>query len=53
LPKAPDTDTTAADVAAPPPDTSAAKDLTDQEEAADETESQVEKESAGGPGVEQ
>jgi hypothetical protein len=53
LPKAPDTDTTAADVPPPPPDTSAAKDLTDQEEAADETETQVGQESAGGPGVEQ
>ena len=52
LPKAPDTATTAADVPTPPPDTAAAKDLTDQEEAADETETQVEQESAGGPGVE-
>ena len=52
LPKAPDTATTAADVQPPPPDTSAAKDLTDQEEAADETETQVEQESSGGLGVE-
>ena len=40
-------------MAAAPPDTSAAKDLTDQEEAADETETQVEEQSAGGPGIEQ
>jgi hypothetical protein len=52
LPKAPDTATTATDVPPPSPDTSAAKDLTDQEDAADETETQVEHESSGGPGVE-
>ena len=48
LPKAPDTGTTASDVPPPAPDTTAAKDLTDQEEAADQTETQVEQESAGG-----
>ncbi|MGH9504932.1 MAG: hypothetical protein ACRD20_18930 [Terriglobales bacterium] len=51
LPKAPDTATTGTDVPPPSPDTSAAKDLTDQEEAADETETQVEHESSGAPGV--
>ncbi len=51
LPKAPDTATTAADVPPPSPDTSAAKDLTDQEDAADATETQVEHESSGGPGA--
>jgi hypothetical protein len=50
LPKAPDTSTTASDVPPPPPDTNAAKDLTDQEAAADQTEKQVKQETAGGPG---
>ncbi len=49
LPKAPDTGTVASDVPPPPPDTDAAKELTDQEKAADETESQVEQESAAAP----
>lgn len=48
LPKAPDTGTTASDVPPPPPDQTAAKDLTDQEAAADQTEGQVKQESAGG-----
>ena len=52
LPKAPDTGTTASDVPPPPPDTDAAHDLTDQEAAADQAETQVEQESAGGPGAE-
>jgi len=49
LPKAPDTGTTASDVPPPAPDTDAAKELTDQEKAADETETQVEQESAAAP----
>ena len=53
LPKAPDTGTTASDVPVPPPDTDAAKDLTDQEKAADQTETQVEQESAAGPDQQQ
>jgi hypothetical protein len=48
LPKAPDTGTTASDVPPPAPDRTAAKDLTDQEAAADQTETQVKQESAGG-----
>jgi hypothetical protein len=46
LPKAPDTGTTASDVPLPPPDTNAAKDLTDQQAAADQTEQQVREETA-------
>jgi hypothetical protein len=53
LPKAPDTGTTASDVPVPPPDTDAAKDLTDQEKAADQAETQVEQESAAGPDEQQ
>lgn len=49
LPKAPDTGTTASDVPLPPPDTNAAKDLSDQEAAADQAETQVKQESAAGP----
>jgi hypothetical protein len=49
LPKAPDTDTTASDVPPPTPDTAAAKDLTDQEAAADQTETQVKQETAEAP----
>ncbi len=49
LPKAPDTGTVASDVPPPPPDTDAAKELTDQEKAANETETQVEQESAAAP----
>ncbi len=46
LPKAPDTGTTASDVPVPPPDTNAAKDLTDQQATADQTELQVKGETA-------
>jgi hypothetical protein len=46
LPKAPDTATTASDVPLPPPDTNAAKDLTDQQATADQTEQQVKEETA-------
>ena len=53
LPKAPDTGTTASDVPPPPPDTDAAKDLTDQEKAADQVETQVEQESAAAPDQQQ
>jgi hypothetical protein len=48
IPKAPDTGTTATDVPPPPPDTTAAKTLEDQQQAADQTESQVKQETAGG-----
>jgi hypothetical protein len=48
LPKAPDTGVTASDVPAPPPDTTAAKDLTDQEAAGDRAEMQAKQEAAGG-----
>jgi hypothetical protein len=44
LPKAPDTSTVAGEVPAPPPDTSAANALQDQQAAADQTEAQVVKE---------
>lgn len=50
LPKAPDTSTTASDVPPPPPDTDAAKDLADQQTAADQTEAQVKQETAQGSG---
>ncbi|MGA2002398.1 MAG: hypothetical protein ABSG70_03395 [Terriglobales bacterium] len=50
LPKAPDTATTASDVPVPQPDPTVAKDLTDQEAAADRTETQVEQETAASPG---
>ena len=53
LPKAPDTGTTASDVPVPPPDTDAAKDLTEQEAAADQAETQAKQESAAGPGGDQ
>ena len=49
LPKAPDTATTTSDVPPPPPDTNAAKDLTDLQAAADQVETQVKQETAGGP----
>ena len=49
LPKAPDTGTTASDVPPPAPDTDAAQELTEQEKAADQAESQVEQESAPEP----
>jgi len=50
LPKAPDTGTTQGEVAPPPPDTSASKTLDEQQKQADQTESEVEKEAAGGGG---
>jgi hypothetical protein len=50
LPKAPDTGTTNTDVPPPPPDTSAAKTLEDQQKAADQTDADVSKETAGGGG---
>jgi len=50
MPKAPDTGTTASDVPAPPPDTSAAKTLQDQQAQADQTESQVKQEAASSGG---
>ena len=53
LPKAPDTGTTASDVPPPSPDTDAAQELTEQEKAADQAESQVEQESAAGPDQDQ
>jgi hypothetical protein len=46
LPKAPDTTTVAGDVPEPPPDKSAAKDLEDQQKAADQTEADVKQEAA-------
>jgi hypothetical protein len=46
LPKAPDTTTTASDVPVPPPDTTVAKDLNDQEAAADRAEMQLNQETA-------
>jgi hypothetical protein len=49
LPKAPDTATTASDVPLPPPDTNAAKDLTDQQATADQAEQQVKEETAADP----
>ena len=53
LPKAPDTGTTASDVPPPSPDTNAEQELTEQEKAADQTETQVEQESAAGSDQEQ
>ena len=53
LPRAPDTGTTASDVPPPSPDTNAEQELTEQEKAADQTESQVEQESAAGSDQEQ
>ena len=46
LPKAPDTSTVGGEVPAPPPDTSAANTLQDQQAAADQTETQVAKEAS-------
>jgi len=51
LPKAPDTGTTASDVPPPPPDTNAAKDLTDQQAAADQAEAQAKQETTAGAGA--
>ena len=48
MPKAPDTGTQASDVPPPPPDDTAAKALQDQQQQADQTESQVKQEVAGG-----
>src|SRR5271166_2932768 len=50
LPKAPDTGTTASDVPPPPPDKTAGKTLEDQDKAADQTESDVKKETASSGG---
>jgi hypothetical protein len=50
LPKGPDTATTTSDVPPPPPDANAARDLSDQQAAADQAETQVKQESAAGPG---
>jgi hypothetical protein len=50
MPKAPDTGTQAGAVQPPPPDTSVAKTLQDQQQQADQTESQVKQETAGGGG---
>jgi hypothetical protein len=47
IPKAPDTGTMESDVPPPAPDTSAAKALQDQQQAADQTESQAKQEAAG------
>jgi hypothetical protein len=49
MPKAPDTGTTASDIPAPQPDTTASKELTDQEAAANQTEAQVKQEAAAQP----
>jgi hypothetical protein len=51
IPKAPDTGTTASDVAPPPPDNNAAKTLQEQQQEADQTESQVKQEAASGGGL--
>jgi hypothetical protein len=53
LPRAPDTGTTASDVPPPSPDTDAEQELTQQEKAADQAESQVEQESAAEPDQDQ
>jgi hypothetical protein len=53
LPRAPDTGTTASDVPPPSPDTDAEQELTEQEKAANQAESQVEQESAEGPDQDQ
>lgn len=50
MPKAPDTGTQAGEVAPPPPDTTVAKTLQDQQAQADQTESQVKAETASGGG---
>jgi hypothetical protein len=48
IPKAPDTGTVASTVPVPPPDATAAKDLQEQQSAADQTEADVKRESASG-----
>jgi hypothetical protein len=50
MPKAPDTSTAASDVPPPPADTSVAKTLQDQQQAADQTETQVKQETASSGG---
>ncbi|HLX84339.1 MAG TPA: hypothetical protein VKR59_10600 [Terriglobales bacterium] len=50
LPKAPDTTTTASDVPVPQPDKDAAKDISDQEAAANQTETEVKQEAVASPG---
>ena len=50
MPAAPDTGTQAGAVQPPPPDTSVAKTLQDQQQQADQTESQVKQETASGGG---
>jgi hypothetical protein len=50
MPKAPNTSTQASAVPAPAPDNSAAKALTDQQAAADQTEAQVKQEASAGGG---
>ena len=51
MPKAPDTSTQPSDVPTPPPDTTAAKTLQDQQQQADQTESEVKQETAAGGGL--
>jgi hypothetical protein len=53
LPKAPDAGKTTGEVPAPPPDSSAAKALTDEQAAADQTESEVKQEAGSSGGGEQ
>jgi len=50
IPKSPDTATKASDVPPPPADTTAAKTLQDQQQAADQTDTQVKQEAAGSSG---
>jgi hypothetical protein len=50
MPKAPDTSTNRSDVPAPPPDTTVAKTLQDQQQQADQTEAEVKQEITGGGG---
>jgi hypothetical protein len=49
MPKAPDTGTVASNVPPPPPDATAAKDLQEQQSAADQTEADVKRESLSAP----
>jgi hypothetical protein len=49
MPKAPDTGTVASNVPPPPPDATAAKDLQEQQAAADQTEADVKRESLSAP----
>ncbi|MGB8762951.1 MAG: hypothetical protein WCD01_18780, partial [Candidatus Sulfotelmatobacter sp.] len=50
MPAAPDTGTEAGAVQPPPPDTSVGKTLQDQQAAADQTETEVKQDAAGGGG---